>query len=437
MNTTSRELAMGQRTGEIQLELGTEGNQIFSALLGRLSLYLLTLYILFGVNDPFSASIRDVDELVTENIANQIVFLILFTTSMLSLVAKRIEVLNIIKKEKWLSLFLLWAFLTVFWSDFAIISFKRLVQIYIVFFVCLAGLLNMKSFPELLKVLKSILYVYISLCMLSVILFPWATDPISGTWQGLADGKNELGQVALICILASFFSFKTGLSRSRFLDLLMLFVSLVLLAGARSMTPTLTLVMLITLAGLWFVNNLFEKKLATGKWFLVIVGVATVGAVVIVTFFGTDLYAQLFALLGKDSTFTGRTHLWSDILSEANKHLIAGGGFGGFWVVDSPAVLTLYQDYPWLPRQAHMGYLDVLNDTGLVGLSLLVVMSGVFFYHANKLKHVQIWVLLFMMVIFVNFQETTFFKPKKLIFLTFIFSYLAVYVQFVKQKTFS
>lgn len=428
---------MGQGTGATRLKFGIGDNQSFSALLGRLSLYLLTIYLLFGVNSPFSESIRDVDDLATENIANQIVFLLLFTSSIVSLLARKIEVLNIIKKEKWLSIFLFWAFLTLFWSDFTLISFKRLVQVYIVFFVCLAGLLNMKTFPDLLKVLKSIFYVYISLCMLSVIFFNGAIDPISGTWQGLADGKNELGQVALICILVSFFSFKTGRSRWRLLDFLMMVVSVVLLAGARSMTPTVTLAVLVSLGGLWFVNNLFEKKMATGKWFVIILGVGVFGSMWLVLLLEPDLYGSFLNILGKDATFTGRTDLWIDILSVAKKHLLLGGGFEGFWVVDSPTILALYHDYPWLPRQAHMGYLDVLNETGIVGLVLLIIMGVVFFYYANKTTHVQIWVFLFVMIVFINFQETTFFKPKKLMCLMFVLSYLAVYVQLARQKVFS
>ncbi len=76
---------------------------------------------------------------------------------------------------------------------------------------------------------------------------------------------------------------------------------------------------------------------------------------------------------GKDLTLTGRTELWADIFRIAKTHLLFGCGFQGFWVVDALNIQALYQVYVWIPIQAHNGYLDILNETGLVGLTLFII----------------------------------------------------------------
>ena len=150
--------------------------------------------------------------------------------------------------------------------------------------------------------------------------------------------------------------------------------------------------------------------------------------------FAPDLMLALPDLIGKDITFTGRVDLWIDILEEAQSHFIMGCGYAGFWVVDSVDLLILYEKYVWLPNQSHSGYIDILNETGIVGFSLLLLM--IIFYYKNlfRLKDPHFWKWFILATLMINLQETTFFRARHLIGTMFIFSYLALYIQLIPKQ---
>jgi exopolysaccharide production protein ExoQ len=80
------------------------------------------------------------------------------------------------------------------------------------------------------------------------------------------------------------------------------------------------------------------------------------------------LLTPITALTGKDLTFTNRTAIWQIVGEHIAQHPVLGTGYSAYWIdkPDSPAerVKTLLNFYP---GESHNGYLDVLNDLGIVG----------------------------------------------------------------------
>lgn len=81
-------------------------------------------------------------------------------------------------------------------------------------------------------------------------------------------------------------------------------------------------------------------------------------------------------ITGKDLTFSGRAEIWSVVLDHWRLRPVFGSGYAAFWVVGRPtpdmesyAVLAPLQFYP---GNSHNGYLQVLNDLGVVGLIFLL-----------------------------------------------------------------
>ncbi len=77
----------------------------------------------------------------------------------------------------------------------------------------------------------------------------------------------------------------------------------------------------------------------------------------------------LFEALGRDSTLTGRTDIWSIVLSKAENPLI-GTGYETFWLGDRLAYMS--SNYHGI-NQAHNGYLELYLNIGIAGLSLLLL----------------------------------------------------------------
>jgi O-antigen ligase len=143
--------------------------------------------------------------------------------------------------------------------------------------------------------------------------------------------------------------------------------------------------------------------------------------------------SSIFNAFGKESTFTGRTDLWVEILKEAKGHLFIGCGFEGFWVVGNDSFMSLYTDLSWLTNQAHQGYLDLLNETGLIGLVLLILMVVFYFKNLSNLRKPHLWKWFVVIALIVNFQESTLFRINTLTGVLFTFSYLVLYVERINQ----
>jgi O-antigen ligase len=81
-------------------------------------------------------------------------------------------------------------------------------------------------------------------------------------------------------------------------------------------------------------------------------------------------------VLGRDSSFSGRTIIWAALIPTVSNPLF-GTGFDSFW--DSPNVLLFQRTlesmrwyHPERLNEAHNGYLDVYLNLGWVGLCIIL-----------------------------------------------------------------
>lgn len=382
---------------------------------------------------PFRERITDVEDIGTSSIVNQVVFTFLFVASCFSLLPKVKDVISFVRREKFLFLFLSWCLFSVAWSDHSFVSIKRLFRDLTVLTVCLAVLLHSNSSNELLKFFKYILFICIILTVLSIALVPAATDQ-HGYWRGLTMHKNQLGQICLLSSILWFCAMRFGRYWNRLLCLLMVLLSVVLLFGSNSMTSILTLLLLIIFGILLYISNI-SRQFGVGLLYSFFMMISFLGIVGATIFWTQDITSSFFDAIGKDSTFTGRTDLWADIFYEETKnHLFHGCGFGGFWVVDNPNLLEIYEVYNWLPNEAHNGYFDILNETGVIGLILVLIMIFSYFINLVKLKKPHPWKWFFVAPLILNLQESTLFRHGILTGVFFIFAYLALNVDLYKEK---
>ena len=126
-----------------------------------LNFTVLVFFTFFGTKLPFQEiSPEDTFKSETTNIVNQILYIFLFLSSIVVVIARFITILRFIKKEKYLSLFILLCLVSAVWSDYHIISFKRSFQLLSVYIVVITALLFTEP-SKLLKVLKIIISLYL------------------------------------------------------------------------------------------------------------------------------------------------------------------------------------------------------------------------------------------------------------------------------------
>ncbi len=203
----------------------------------------------------------------------------------------------------------------------------------------------------------------------------------------------------------------------------------IILIGSWSITSVGVLLVLLGIAILvWGIDRaVYSEPIARLLSSIILGGVALLQV-------GTHIWApdQLIEIpqaIGKDFTLSGRTLHWESMWEEIGRHWLLGTGYAGFWNPESIGMEILHEEFVWLPNQAHNGYLDVLNELGLVGLFLFGMLIVRYFVRASRLGEGFYWQWFIAAMLVMNLQESTFLRPHNAFNGVFIFAYLMLFVE--------
>jgi exopolysaccharide production protein ExoQ len=105
---------------------------------------------------------------------------------------------------------------------------------------------------------------------------------------------------------------------------------------------------------------------------------------------GADvLLSPVTSLTGKDTTFSARTIIWKVIKEHIQLNPYLGSGYGAYWVgpiSTSPSYIFISVMW-WYPTESHNGYLEVVNDLGLLGLGCVLLFIWFYIRQALQLMH--------------------------------------------------
>jgi exopolysaccharide production protein ExoQ len=286
---------------------------------------------------------------------------------------RRVELSEIIRKNQWLSLFFVYCFLAIFWSDFPFVAFKRWIKVLGHPIMVLVVFTEPDPLEALERLMKRCAYVVVPVSVLFIKYFPqwgrafssWTGAPFN---TGVTKDKNMLG---VDCFVFGFFFFwyllqiwRTERGRARRNELLLIFSFLIgiwwLLSMAQSSTSLVSLLfgmVVVFLLGLRSINTRYITSYVIGG--LIIYAVAE---------WSFGIWDHILALLGKDPTLTDRTHIWHDVL-QIPINPILGAGFESFWLGDRTKMF--FEKWPGI-NEAHNGYLETYLNLGLVGLFIMV-----------------------------------------------------------------
>ena len=299
---------------------------------------------------------------------------------------RHIQISEIVRNNQWLTIFFIYCLLSIFWSDFPFVAFKRWIKVLGHPIMALVILTEPDPLEGLTRLMKRCAYVIIPVSILFIKYYPQlgrGFDRWSGAAfnTGITTNKNGLGCDCLI--LGYFFcwhllqtwSLERGKPRRNELFLTGGFLLAIwwLLSMAHSSTSLVSLfvgLLIVVILGRRFVD---KRLIGT---YLIIAAIALV-----IAEWGFDIYGSAIRLLGKDPTLTDRTFLWSELLKvDINPFL--GTGFESFWLGDR--VRNLAESRWWQPSQAHNGYLETYLNLGLVGLVLLAGLLIATFWKSRR-----------------------------------------------------
>ena len=98
-------------------------------------------------------------------------------------------------------------------------------------------------------------------------------------------------------------------------------------------------------------------------------------AIFVVVGFYMGLQDVGLTALGKESTLTGRTYLWSQGIKFGIQQPFLGVGYGAFWVIGRPLAEQLWYEFLIFDRMGfhfHNLFINVFVELGIGGFSLIV-----------------------------------------------------------------
>jgi exopolysaccharide production protein ExoQ len=312
------------------------------------------------------------------NLTEALISLALIIAGVVVLLRRGVRLSVVIRDNVWLFVFYLFWLMSLFWSDYPFITFKRLFKDLGNVVMVLVVLTEMDSDEAIKAVCARVAYLLIPLSVLLIRYYPDLGRVYSGynlsevMWVGVATHKNTLGALALVGVLFLLWDLldrqrkywgtaKKGTFIARILVLLMGWYLLVI---ANSMTS-----LLCALLGSALLIALRTPSIRQRPGRLEAYGIGA-GVILLVLDSLFNVKGGLLLSVGRDETLTTRTDIWPILMSFQDSPLL-GAGFNTFWA--GQRLLLLFEKVGGI-IQAHNGYLETYLNGGLIGVGLLLVL---------------------------------------------------------------
>ena len=312
-------------------------------------------------------------------------FLILIAAGVYVLSKRGVRLSEIVGNNQWLTIFLLYCLISIIWSDFPFVAFKRWIKILGHPIMALIVLTEPNPKEAVIRLMKRCAYVVVPVSILFIKYYPqwgrgfevWTGEPFN---SGITTNKNALGAD---CMILGFFFFwyllqtwktERGTRRRNELRLIAGFLIAIwlLLSQAHSATSSTSLfigALTVVFVGIRSINKRFIGTYMLAALVLLAVAELTFG-----------ISGRFSEALGRGSGLSGRTLLWTELL-KFDTNPILGTGFESFWLGKRPDLLEGI--FYYIPNEAHNGYLETYLTLGLIGVLLLL---GLFIATFRKIR---------------------------------------------------
>ncbi len=336
----------------------------------------------------------------------------------------------------WPTALLVFMAMSIVWSDYPFVSFKRYIKILGSVVMALVVLSNEKPLDALLTILRRCLYVHLPMSIVCIryfrdigVNFDWFGTSV--LWQGISTSKNTLGQVVMLGALYFSWEVWRNWTKSgwRNIHLIYLLMALYLLKGSDAgMSMTAVSVCVFAMAIFYRLQSLREtpEKIRRFTRFIT-VGVAGLILLIlthsIVLFKEDSPFGYIITKFGRDITLTDRTYIWTDVYAAAANDRLLGVGIGGFWI-GRDANIPWTNTKTWILGQAHSGYVDTYLQLGLVGAFLLTILllttvTRLLDTLDEDFDFACFRIALFFTIVFVNITESTYLRGDHHLWLLF------------------
>jgi O-antigen ligase len=311
------------------------------------------------------------------------IFCVLILASIVVLFRRNINIPAICKDNIWITVFYVYCCVSILWSDFPLVSSKRLIK-GLGNILAILIVLTEKNWVEALnKIMRRSGIILIPLSVIFIKYFPEIGRYYDGwtgnvSFSGVSYNKNGLGCLCLICGLFFFWNMMDGLKnryesegKKDILSYLVIFIMIIWLMYLANSATSLTCFLIGILIVSWNIFPVFRRNYKT---ILIVLSITGVFMYIFDNEFGfLDAYT---ASIGRDASFTGRDKIWELALSGVSNPWI-GTGYESYWDGNKiKNIMKKFWDFPI--NEAHNGYLDVYLNLGYIGVVIIfaVILSA-------------------------------------------------------------
>jgi O-antigen ligase len=276
-------------------------------------------------------------------------------------------------------LFVALAALSVLWSIDPGVTLRRLLRVVTMVLVAISFALMTWRPTRFQSVVRPILTLLLVGSIIFVIAAPQlAIDQsdaaaLVGAWHGLFTQKNGLGSLAAIALILWLHAW---LSKERpwWMASFGFAVSAICLIYSRSSTSIMNAAFACALMLMLMRPPASLRRYLKYLIVLFVVALLVYSLAVLNLIPGSSaLLSPITMITGKDQTFSGRTAIWAIVNEHIAQRPLLGSGYGAYWVLlpGSPSMEMKRRLY-FYPTEGHNGYLDIINDLGIVGALCLL-----------------------------------------------------------------
>lgn len=311
---------------------------------------------------------------MTGNTTERNVYFLLIFAAFFILAKRKIHWSQIFRSNPWIFLFFLYCGISILWSEFPFVSFKRWVKTIGNLAIVLVVLTEDAPIEAVKTIIKRFSYLLIPLSIVLIKYYPlWGRYYNRWTWtvaySGVSSDKNGLGY---LCMVSGIFFFwdlfikwhQKNTSYDKKINILFLLMISWLFACANSATSLVCF--LLGNSILLFFSVIKNSKKYLGVYLFSIV------CIFLFVHLFVDVYEFAISSLGRDSTLTGRLNLWEMVLGMVSDPLI-GTGYESFWLGNRLNRLSMVFQSGVI-NQAHNGYIEIYLNLGIIGLFMLAAM---------------------------------------------------------------
>jgi exopolysaccharide production protein ExoQ len=285
---------------------------------------------------------------------------------------------SLIRENKLLVAFFCYCTISILWSDFPFVAFKRLMKGIGNLTMVLVILSDPRPAAAMKQFLARLGFLLMPLSVLLIKYYP-ALGRVYNRWTweayftGVSTDKNGLGGICMIVGLASLWRIIDGSRRNGPAPkgpLLAHGVVLAMVIWLLGKADSSTAVACFLLGAMLIVMT---TRFVGREPARVHTLVATIAMVVLLGAVFPNGYSYVVEALGRNTTLTGRTEIWDDLF-RMDLNPLVGTGFESFWLGDRADYLA--NKYYFHPNQAHNGYIEMYVNLGWIGVGFLVLLMA-------------------------------------------------------------